>query len=607
MRLHYLLLLGILLLTGTARAQTFTFSASAGIPDDRTETCFPIVVSGLPTRADSTFGLMAVTLNITHSYDSDLLIRMRSPMGTYVTLVNRRGGSGDNFVQTILRGNSPVLIANGIAPFTGAFRPEQSLFTFNDGSDPNGTWNLCITDMVGSDSGILNNFSIAFGANPPVDPPAPPAPCSMTNPAGCVCQDTTQIVCDLLPDMIASGPIISQQHTETPGNLRLSNATPNIGWGPMEIHGTGQCFCDTVAVACGTICPNGDQPKERISQRIYRKTSATAMSSFDRPAGYMSYHPSHGHVHVDGWARFSLRRSTSNPDARTWPIVAQGAKVSFCLINLGDCSRNPGWCVGSNGQTVTLADIPNAGFGSVSGCGRDQGIFTGHLDIYGQGLTGMEIPLNNVCNGNYQLVSITDPDDNFLESDENNNWVAVPITLTRQTAPPAPTFSWSQIGSNLAFSTGNLPVGATFSWNFHDGSPLDTVHNPTIHNFLTPGVHTVTLTVTSPCGVDSVTRTITVLGLTDNEAIAPEFRLRAAPNPTVTGTTTLRYGLSRPQPVQIETFNLLGECVRRLDLGVQPAGEQSAELEFGSSLPAGVYIVRLRAERGTQTVRVVKE
>ena len=89
--------------------------------------------------------------------------------------------------------------------------------------------------------------------------------------AGCHCPDGTED-CDLLPDMTASALIISQQHTETPGLITLSNATPNIGWGPMEIHGSNSCWCDTVNVPCNTVtCPDGSFPKQKLNQTIYHK------------------------------------------------------------------------------------------------------------------------------------------------------------------------------------------------------------------------------------------------------------------------------------------------------------------------------------------------
>ena len=605
MRHHYLLLLAALLTCVGARAQTFSLPAGGGIPDV-TETCFQLTVSGLPAVADTSFGLARVNFNITHTYDSDLHIRLRAPNGTVVMLVDGRGGSGDNFTNTELRMNARVAIANGQAPFTGSYRPDSTLNATNNGQNPNGTWELCVDDRAAADVGILNSFSLTFGANPPPDPAGPALPCSLTNPRGCRCADSTQVVCELLPDMTASGQIMTAQHTEVPGALSISNATPNIGWGPMEIHGSGQCFCDTVAVTCGTLCPNGEQPKERVLQRVYHKVRADSIAAYDRPAGFMSYHPSHGHVHVDNWGEFSLRLRGAGADPLAWPVVAEGAKIAFCLINLGDCSANNGYCRDSNGATITQADIPNAGFGFVTGCGRDQGIFTGHLDIYDQNLPGMTITLpSNVCNGSYWLVSTTDPNNDFLESDETNNSIAVPITLNRQMARPTPVFTYSQVGGQYAFNGAGIPAAARFRWNFHDGSPLDSVNNPTLHTFAAGGAHRVTFTVLSPCGTDSVTRTFTALG-TLADLDAAHFNLRVSPNPTA-GVTALHYALPSTQTATVDVYNILGERIVRTALGPQAPGEHVAIIELDDAVPTGVYMVWLRTEKGGQAVRVVKQ
>src|SRR5262249_44815275 len=45
---------------------------------------------------------MNVRLDLNHAFDSDLIITLTSPAGTVVTLVNRRGGSGQNFTNTLL-------------------------------------------------------------------------------------------------------------------------------------------------------------------------------------------------------------------------------------------------------------------------------------------------------------------------------------------------------------------------------------------------------------------------------------------------------------------------------------------------------------------------
>lgn len=82
-----------------------------------------------------------VKLNINHTYDSDLVITLASPSGQKVQLVNRRGGSGHNFTSTTLNDDAATAIRNGRAPFTGSFRPEQSL-TVYDGKSATGTWTL---------------------------------------------------------------------------------------------------------------------------------------------------------------------------------------------------------------------------------------------------------------------------------------------------------------------------------------------------------------------------------------------------------------------------------------------------------------------------------
>jgi hypothetical protein len=254
---------------------------------------------------------------------------------------------------------------------------------------------------------------------------------------------------------------------------------------------------------------------------------------------------------------------------------------------------------------LTLTNIPNAGFGSVTGCGRDQGIFVGSLDIYDQGLPGMFIDLPNVCNGTYYLVSTTDPNNDFLESDETNNSVAVPITLSRQNTRPVPAFNSSQVGNQFVLNGTGVPAGARFRWNFHDGSPVDSVNNPTVHTYAAPGAHTATFTVISPCGTDSVTHSFTILGTTPDNAPS-HFGLRAVPNPT-SGQTTFHFGLTTDQTVTLDAYNLLGQRVRHLSLGHQRAGEQTATLDMGADLPAGVYLVWLRTEKGATAVRVVRD
>jgi len=107
-----------------------------------------------------------VTLNIDHTYDADLTIKLISPDGTEVLLADRVGGSGDNFTNTVLDDQASMAIADGTAPFTGTFRPSGNLSDFN-GQSTLGDWTLSILDNANSDGGNLNSWSLELcGAEP---------------------------------------------------------------------------------------------------------------------------------------------------------------------------------------------------------------------------------------------------------------------------------------------------------------------------------------------------------------------------------------------------------------------------------------------------------
>ena len=144
------------------KAQTFNGTFGL-IPDDLSTIVFEADVSGLPQTMDTTnFGLEEICFNITHTYDSDLTIRLKSPSGKIITLIESIGGDQDNFTLTCLNSFSTQSIFNGSGPFTGTWRPVGDLGTINDGSDPNGKWQLIIHDVYPADQGDLLDWSIQF-------------------------------------------------------------------------------------------------------------------------------------------------------------------------------------------------------------------------------------------------------------------------------------------------------------------------------------------------------------------------------------------------------------------------------------------------------------
>ena len=107
-----------------------------------------------------------VTLDIEHTYDADLTIKLISPDGTEVMLADRVGGSGDNFTNTTFDDQASVPIENGTAPFSGTSGPSGNLSDF-EGQSTLGDWTLSILDNANQDGGNLNYWSLELcGAEP---------------------------------------------------------------------------------------------------------------------------------------------------------------------------------------------------------------------------------------------------------------------------------------------------------------------------------------------------------------------------------------------------------------------------------------------------------
>ncbi len=115
---------------------------------------------------DSFINDVNITLDIVHTYDGDLTIKLRSPAGTEVVLADNVGGSGDNFTNTTFDDQAALSIQDGSPPFTGTFRPQGSLSDF-EGESTLGDWTLSILDNANGDGGTLNSWSLELcGAEP---------------------------------------------------------------------------------------------------------------------------------------------------------------------------------------------------------------------------------------------------------------------------------------------------------------------------------------------------------------------------------------------------------------------------------------------------------
>ena len=115
-------------------------------------------ISVLTINQDITIADLNLTMSLSHTWDSDLRVTLIGPDGTQITLVNRRGGSGDNFATTF-NDEAATSIVSGLAPFNGSYRPEQALSAF-DGKNARGTWQLVVDDLATFDTGRINSWSL---------------------------------------------------------------------------------------------------------------------------------------------------------------------------------------------------------------------------------------------------------------------------------------------------------------------------------------------------------------------------------------------------------------------------------------------------------------
>jgi len=583
----------------SAQFYNYTGPLPAAIPDSNVSIGFPVSVFGLPPQINSVFGLAEVCFDIMHPQASELVITLTSPDGNAIALSVHNGSGGSNFTGTCLQMNAPASLASSWAPFFGSYIPDQSLNILNNGQNPNGIWIVSVTDVFPMNIGMLNSLSITFSVNPPPDPTVNPALCTTVNAAGCVCKDTTQNDCDLLPDLVCSYVVIRDGWNEYPGKVDLPNAVIDIGSGPVEMRPTNFCFCDTISVSCSiTQCPDGTSPKQRVNQRIYHKNANGQMTFYETPAGNQSYHPTHNHVHAEDFTEFSLRIPTLDPDPDKWPVVGTATKQGYCMVNMGTCSSIDSICM-SNGSVITDSMLPNLNLGSVTGCGsQGQGLFVGRYDLYGPGF-GQVINVPNICNGDYYLVTKIDPLNHFIEEDETNNIIAVPVHLTQQSGPPlASSFTYAVSGLTAAFF--NYTAGVTRTWHFGDGTSV--VSTLPTHQYSTPGTYIVTLTVADSSCASSSAQSIIVGGTGVGIAVVESgiFNVGVAPNPAGSNFM-VSWELLNPSMVDMEIFNLLGEKIQsyRKDQGFP--GKNGMLV---SGMSPGSYHVRLTANDMTVTKRI---
>lgn len=172
--------------------------------------------------------------------------------------------------------------------------------------------------------------------------------------------------------------------------LRFSNGIANTGDGDWRLRPDFQPT-DTVAIQ-EILDANGSIVDEQETS-IYE------------------FHPEHNHWHLADIALFEVRK-----DSPTGNVVGENSiKVTFCLID---------WykLVGNSPKTErTYFDCETS----------YQGISPGWVDQYHQATFGQQLDITGAEEGTYYLVSTSNPDGLYLESDYDNNTAWTEFVLTR--------------------------------------------------------------------------------------------------------------------------------------------------------------------------------
>ncbi len=211
------------------------------------------------------------------------------------------------------------------------------------------------------------------------------------------------------------------------GEQQLPNLVPDP---PFDLHIGGGDDREGIALRFATrtanLSPYGfdvvsslepaDLEHPPALQCIAWASSRTCTARAD--VGRFEFHPQHDHWHIQDYALYELRRVRPDgaPDMRPGGLVAPGVKASFCLLDA---------------ERVEETDDPTATFPFYSAaCSVGlQGISAGWADVYGSGLPGQQVRIDDVADGVYALVITVNPEGFIREAtrEDNISWRVIEL------------------------------------------------------------------------------------------------------------------------------------------------------------------------------------
>ncbi len=135
-----------------------TNKSAGNLPLEITAVGTPTIESKIAFFEDLTLADINVSVDVDHSFLSDLVVSLISPAGTTVVLLSSSCGDLKN-VDATFDDDAVDFVCGGDPAIDGTVRPLGALSAFN-GESILGEWTLRISDNAPSDGGSLNAFSL---------------------------------------------------------------------------------------------------------------------------------------------------------------------------------------------------------------------------------------------------------------------------------------------------------------------------------------------------------------------------------------------------------------------------------------------------------------
>jgi len=238
-------------------------------------------VSGVGTLTDLDFKFegtagssdpLSTTVGLNHSWVGDIIVKLTSPAGTTVTIMNRPGltaGACDsnNLFDVTLNddGGFPAIAsqcgANNNAAFpSGSFAPNNPLSAF-DGQNADGSWTINVSDNAGQDIGSMRSFSLSFSRAglPPVTPTPTPVttPTPIATPTPTPQPTPTPVATPTPAPSPTPSPAPSPTPSPTPGCSPNPNGVQDGGFEMTTSTGTNVNWMSTSTLFGTSLCAPG--------------------------------------------------------------------------------------------------------------------------------------------------------------------------------------------------------------------------------------------------------------------------------------------------------------------------------------------------------------